>query len=117
VALGTILFSFSLFGKIVGVCMVVNAAFNAYILLRYPGYEDIQRNDAQSDIKDFLASNPAFAKKMVSASVDIIKSNPGMCVAMCRPVCRGLVIAQKESQTLGHNLIVNFISNSALFFL
>lgn len=74
---GSILFSFSLFGKIVGVCMVLNAMFNAYILWKYPGYEDIQRNDAQSDIKEFLAANPAFAKKMVNASVDIIKSNPG----------------------------------------
>jgi hypothetical protein len=71
------LFSFSLFGKIIGVCMVANAFFNWYILWKYPGYEDIQRNDAQSEIKDFLAANPAFAKKMVSASVDIIKSNPG----------------------------------------
>jgi hypothetical protein len=76
-AVGTILFSFSLFGKIIGVCMVANAFFNWYILWKYPGYEDIQRNDAQSEIKDFLAANPAFAKKMVNASVDIIKSNPG----------------------------------------
>lgn len=57
--------------------MVANAAFNFYILCRYPGFEAIQRNDAQSDIKDFLASNPAFAKQMVNAGVDIIKSNPG----------------------------------------
>lgn len=57
--------------------MVVNAGFNAYILFKYPGYEEFQRNDAQSEIKDFLAANPAFAKKMVNASVDIIKSNPG----------------------------------------
>lgn len=76
---GTILFSFSLFGKIIGICMVLNAFFNVYILFKYPGYEEFQRNDAQSDIKDFLAANPAFAKKMVSASVDIIKSNPGTC--------------------------------------
>lgn len=75
---GTILFSFSLFGKIVGVCMVVNAAFNGYILWKYPGFEEMQRNDAQSDIKDFLASNPAFAKQVMTAGVDIIKNNPGM---------------------------------------
>ena len=57
--------------------MVANAFFNMYILWKYPGFETIQRNDAQSDIKDFLASNPAFAKQMVTAGVDIIKSNPG----------------------------------------
>lgn len=57
--------------------MVVNSAFNAYILWKYPGFEELQRQDAQSDIKDFLAANPAFAKTMVNASVDIIKSNPG----------------------------------------
>eukprot|EP00600_Ochromonadales_sp_CCMP1393_P003425 CAMPEP_0174988304 /NCGR_PEP_ID=MMETSP0004_2-20121128/20051_1 /TAXON_ID=420556 /ORGANISM="Ochromonas sp., Strain CCMP1393" /LENGTH=273 /DNA_ID=CAMNT_0016241505 /DNA_START=1038 /DNA_END=1856 /DNA_ORIENTATION=- len=76
--IGTILFSFSLFGKIIGVCMLVNAAFNAYILLKYPGFEDIQRNDAQSDIRDFLASNPAFAKQVIGAGVDVIKSNPDL---------------------------------------
>ncbi|KAJ1419334.1 hypothetical protein B484DRAFT_453450 [Ochromonadaceae sp. CCMP2298] len=74
--IGTILFSFSLFGKIIGVCMLTNAAFNMYILVKYPGFEDIQRNDAQSDIRDFLASNPAFAQQVMTAGVDVIKSNP-----------------------------------------
>ncbi len=35
--LGTILFSFSLFGKIVGCLMLVNAGFNIYILFKHPG--------------------------------------------------------------------------------
>jgi len=48
---GSILFSFSLFGKIVAVCMIANALFNMYILFKYPEYEAVQRQDAQSDIK------------------------------------------------------------------
>ena len=79
--LGTILFSFSLFGRIIGVCMLANAGFNLYIIFRYPEYEKIQRDDALSEIKGFLAANPAFATTMVDAglqaSSEIIKSNPG----------------------------------------
>jgi hypothetical protein len=56
--------------------MVANAVFNAYILWKFPDFETIQRNDAQSDIKDFLASNPAFAKQVVTTGVDIMRSNP-----------------------------------------
>ena len=37
---GTILFSFSLFGKIIGCLMLANAAFNIFIIAKYPGYED-----------------------------------------------------------------------------
>ena len=58
--------------------MVINAGFNIYILFTYPDYEAIQRNDAQSDIKDFLASNPAFAAQVMTAGVSVIRSNPGM---------------------------------------
>lgn len=56
--------------------MLANSAFNAYIVFKYPDYENIQRNDAQSDIKDFLASNPAYAQQFMNAGVDIIKNNP-----------------------------------------
>jgi len=58
--------------------MIANAVFNAYIIFKYPEYESIQRNDAQSDIKEFLVSHPAFAKQFVDAGVDIITSNPGI---------------------------------------
>jgi len=75
------LFSFSLFGRIIGVCMLANAGFNLYIIFRYPEYEKIQRDDALSEIKGFLAANPAFATTMVDAglkaSSEIIKNNPG----------------------------------------
>jgi hypothetical protein len=58
--------------------MLANAVFNMYILFKYPQFEDAQRNDATSEIKGFLASNPAFASQMVSASTDAIRNNPGM---------------------------------------
>lgn len=78
--LGTILFSFSLFGKLIGIFMLVNAGFNIYILFKYPQFDDAQRNDAQSEIKDYLASNPAFAQKILDSGMqvgtDIIKNNP-----------------------------------------
>jgi hypothetical protein len=75
--IGTILFSFNFIGMVIGLCMIANAVFNAYIIFKYPEYENIQRNDAQSDIKEFLVSHPAFAKQFVDAGVDIITSNPG----------------------------------------
>ncbi len=79
--IGTILFSFSLFGKIIGLCMIANACFNVFILFRYPQYEDAQRNNAESEIKDFLAANPAFSQRIfeggVQAGTEIFRSNPG----------------------------------------
>ena len=74
---GTILFSFSLFGKIVGCAMLANAFFNIFILFKYPQYEDAQRNDAQSEIRDYLSSHPAFANQAVKAGSDFVMSNPG----------------------------------------
>ena len=74
---GTILFSFSLFGKIVGCAMLANAFFNIFILFKYPQYEDAQRNDAQSEIRDYLSSHPAFARQAVRGATDFVKSNPG----------------------------------------
>ncbi len=75
------MFSFSLFGKLIGLMMLANAGFNIFILFKYPQFEDAQRNHAQSEIKDYLASNPAFAQQImkasVSAGVDLFKSNPG----------------------------------------
>eukprot|EP01038_Epipyxis_sp_PR26KG_P011475 gene11475-15369_t len=73
---GTILFSFSLFGKILGIAMLVNAGFNIFILFRYPGYDEMQRNDAQSEIKDYLAANPAFANYVFKTGAEIVASNP-----------------------------------------
>jgi hypothetical protein len=78
--IGTILFSFSLFGKILGLCMLANAGFNIYILWKYPSFDDIQRDNAQSEIKDFLRSNPAFGAAVVSAGATAIQSNPGKLV-------------------------------------
>lgn len=78
--MGTILFSFSLFGKIVGLCMLANAGFNFYIIFKYPSFEDAQRNDATNDIKGYLAANPAFASQItaagMAASTEAIRNNP-----------------------------------------
>ena len=69
--IGSILFSFSLFGKIIGCLMLANAGFNIYVLIKYPGYEDAQRRDATAEIKDYLAANPAFAQSMASLSASV----------------------------------------------
>lgn len=76
---GTILFSFSLFGKIVGCLMLANAAFNIFVLIKFKGYEEAQKIAAQADIQDFLASHsPAFASQMqyVKAGSDFVFQNP-----------------------------------------
>lgn len=75
--IGSILFSFSLFGMICGILMLVNAAANVYILIKYPGFEDAQRSDAQSEIVDFLSNNPAFSKTIVTGAAGIVAQNPG----------------------------------------
>lgn len=79
------MFSFSLFGKLIGMLMLANAAFNIFILFKYPQFEDAQRNHAQAEIKDYLAANPAFAEQVmkasVSAGVDLFKSNPGTLIS------------------------------------
>lgn len=60
--------------------MIANACFNIYILFKYPQYEDAQRLDAQSEIRDYLASHPAFARQAVKAGSDFVKSNPGFTI-------------------------------------
>lgn len=62
--------------------MIGNACFNIYILFKYPQYEDAQRLDAQSEIRDYLASHPAFARQAVMAGSDFVKSNPGSSIFM-----------------------------------
>jgi len=61
--------------------MLANAAFNIYILVRYPEYEATQRNDALSEIKGYLSAHPAFAQSMmdvgVKAGSELIRNNPG----------------------------------------
>lgn len=80
VFVGTILFSFSLFGKIIGCCMLANAAFNIFAIIKYPGYEEAQRDRSTSEIKDYLKENPAFAKTFVDAGANFIASNPQLAV-------------------------------------
>lgn len=74
---GTIMFSFSLFGKLIGAAMLVNACFNIFVIFRYPQFEDAQREHATAEIKEFLASNPAFSQQAMETGINIFKSNPG----------------------------------------
>ena len=46
-----------------------NWIVNIFIIAKYPGYEDAQRQDAQSEIKDYLAANPAFASTLVTGGM------------------------------------------------
>jgi hypothetical protein len=78
--LGSILFSFNLFGKLVGLAMFANAGFNIYLQCKYPNFDQAQRKDAQSEIADYLAANPAFTKQMVSfglaSATTVAQNNP-----------------------------------------
>jgi hypothetical protein len=79
--IGTIMFSFSLFGKLIGILMLANAGFNVYVLVKYPDFEDAQRSDAQAEIQDFLASNPAYARRAMSfgfAAATTAAANQGL---------------------------------------
>lgn len=81
VFMASLLFTFSLFGKLVGLAMLGNAFLNIYILFRHPTFEDAQRQSAQSDISDFLAAHPELAKRAVAYGVttgaQIARDNPG----------------------------------------
>jgi len=82
VFISTILFSFSIFGKIVGALMLANAGFNFYALWKYPGYEDAQRDRSMKDIKDYLAENPAFAASFVQAGTAAMVANPELAASV-----------------------------------
>ncbi len=71
------MFSFSLFGKLIGAAMLANAFFNIFIIFKYPQFEDAQRDHATAEIKEFLASNPAFSQQAMETGISIFKSNPG----------------------------------------
>ena len=84
VFIGTIMFSFSLFGKLIGLLMLANACFNAFLLCMYPQFDDLQRKDAQAEIQEYLAANPAYAAQAlnmgVAAGATIAANNPGKLV-------------------------------------
>jgi hypothetical protein len=87
--ISTILFSFSIFGKIVGVVLLVNAAFNVYAIWKYPGYEEAQRDRSMKDIKDYLADNPAFAASFVEAGTAAVVANPALATAVIKGAAAG----------------------------
>ena len=71
----TILFSLSLFGKLIGLLMMANALFNVAILIKYPGFDQAQRSDAQNEIQDFLSQHPSYAQSMINVGVNLMTSN------------------------------------------
>jgi len=111
--IGTILFSFNFIGMVIGLCMIANAVFNAYIIFKYPEYENIQRNDAQSDIKEFLVSHPAFAKQFVDAGVDIITSNPEL-AKQSTAAFFSLASNQQRSASAGNSKLNNDVSYTSV---
>ena len=74
---GTLMFSFSLFGMLVGALLLVNAGFNFYLMFKYPGYDDIQRKDAQAELSEFFKAYPTLLAARVRATTDFVVSNPG----------------------------------------
>lgn len=95
--ISTILFSFSIFGKVVGALMLGNAAFNIYALWKYPGYEEAQRDRSMKDIKDYLAENPAFAASFVEAGTAAVVANPALASAVVAGAAAGHSKATKQS--------------------
>jgi hypothetical protein len=84
---GSLLFSFSLLGKLVGLAMVANAFLNIFVLIKHPSFEDAQRESAQKDIADFLKSHPGLANQALSlgvqAGTQIARDNPGIYFSFC----------------------------------
>lgn len=87
--ISTILFSFSIFGKIIGALMLVNAGFNIYAIWKYPRYEEAQRERSMNDIQDYLAENPAFAASFVKVGTAAAVANPALASAVVRGAVAG----------------------------
>jgi hypothetical protein len=100
---GSILFSFSLFGKIVGCAMLANAGFNFYAIVKYPGFEEAQRDRSTGEIKDYLADNPAFAKTFVDAGSSFIASNPGIAVQAGQAAAASYAQQEQYSRQARHD--------------
>ena len=73
----TIVCSLSLFGKLVGLLMLLNAGFNIFILFKHPSFDEAQRSDAQNEIKEFLATHPSYAQHMISVGVSLMNASSG----------------------------------------
>lgn len=84
--IGTILFSLSFFGKLVGIGMMVNGGFHLFIVFKYPelnfdegteikdGAQNQHLEAANSQMSSYFSSS---SQMFVNAGVDAIKSNPG----------------------------------------
>ena len=96
--ISTILFSFSIFGKIIGALMLANACFNMYAIWKYPRYEEAQRERSMNDIQDYLAENPAFAASFVQAGTAAAVANPAFAGAMLSGAVTGAAQNQKPKE-------------------
>ena len=72
------LLNLGLLGTICGIAMMCNAFFNFYLLVKYPEYEEFQRNDAESEIKDYLNEHPEIGEAAVKHTVNYAKENPDL---------------------------------------
>lgn len=97
--------------------MIANAAFNVFILFRYPQYEDAQRNHAEAEIKDFLNANPAFSQRIfqggVEAGTSFFQSNPGNSIKSFRQFCVILSFAYFISELARQGVSAMFASATA----
>lgn len=86
--IGTILFSLSFFGKLIGLGMMVNGGFHLFIVYKYPELnfdEGSEENkDGNQPNQHLEAANTQMSsyytstsQMFMNAGVDAIKSNPG----------------------------------------
>ncbi|CAN0181792.1 unnamed protein product [Scytosiphon promiscuus] len=77
VFVGVLCFSLAtLLAYIAGVLMIVNAAFNFYVIFTYPEFErDLQRKDLESEGRDYLRANRG---NLAQAGVEFARNNPDL---------------------------------------
>eukprot|EP00903_Cladosiphon_okamuranus_P020176 g18520.t1 len=61
---------------IAGILMICNAAFNFYVIFKYPEFErDLQRKDLESEGRDYLRANRG---ALAQAGVEFARNNPDL---------------------------------------
>eukprot|EP00904_Undaria_pinnatifida_P004481 jgi/Undpi1/14033/HiC_scaffold_9.g03684.m1 len=77
VFVGVICFSLDeLLAYIAGALMMANAAFNFYVIFKYPEFErDLQRKDLESEGRDYLRANRG---ALAQAGVEFARNNPDL---------------------------------------
>ncbi|CAN0112292.1 unnamed protein product, partial [Hapterophycus canaliculatus] len=77
VFVGVLSFSLStILSAVAGALMLVNAAFNFYVIFTYPEFErDLQRKDLESEGRDYLRANRG---NLAQAGVEFARNNPDL---------------------------------------